>query len=81
MKSLEQMTRELAEYMKRPVAADGSRSAPAIPDCLVGLDDADAEGGYVYRCNVCDEYAPIYCEPQDFDPDFHYCGRSSRCCP
>lgn len=32
-------------------------------------------------CRSCGEASDIYCGPEEFDPDHHYCGRSERCCP
>lgn len=52
-----------------------------IPDELEGYEDEDAEGGYKYPCKVCEQPSDIYCEPEDFNPSMHYCGRSPRCCP
>ena len=34
-----------------------------------------------YPCRVCGEVSEIYCEPHEFDPEMHYCGRSPHCCP
>lgn len=34
-----------------------------------------------HPCRVCGEVSEIYCEPHEFDPEMHYCGRSPRCCP
>ena len=54
---------------------------PDIPDCLAGYENSNAEGGYSFPCTVCGEDMDIFCEPHEFDPDMHYCGRSSGCCP
>lgn len=52
-----------------------------VPEILHGWEDPQAEGGYVYPCRSCGEDAPIMCDPCEFLPDNHYCGRSPRCCP
>lgn len=39
------------------------------------------ENDFVYPCKVCELDSPIYCDPKEFDPDMHYCGRSPYCCP
>lgn len=41
----------------------------------------DALGRPMFPCNVCGEDTEVYCEPDEFDPDYHYCGGSPRCCP
>lgn len=46
-----------------------------------GRQDDNAEGGWLYPCNRCEELSPIYCEPADFNPNHHYCARSERCIP
>lgn len=52
-----------------------------IPEELYGHEDSRAEGGYTYPCRSCDEDAPILCDPTEFDPDYHYCGKNQWCCP
>lgn len=37
--------------------------------------------GLSYPCCVCDQLTPIECDPNEFDPEMNYCGRSERCCP
>lgn len=56
-------------------------TTPRIPEELHGYENPSAEGGYAYPCRVCQEESDIYCEPEEFDPDMHYCGRSPSCCP
>lgn len=48
---------------------------------LDGVEDPNAEGGWLYPCRACGENSPIICDPEDFDPSYHYCGDSPRCCP
>ncbi len=50
-----------------------------VPECLVGHEDANAEGGYAYPCLFCGTKAAIYCEPEYFDPNNHTCNGSDRC--
>jgi len=34
-----------------------------------------------YPCVICEEDTEIYCDPEEFDPGMHYCGRTQWCCP
>ena len=38
-------------------------------------------GHYMADCCVCGRRCDTNCEPEEFDPDMHYCGGSPRCCP
>lgn len=52
------------------------RPAPALPDGVYQRD-----GDLLAACKSCGEDSPIFCDPEEYNPDFHYCGRSPRCCP
>lgn len=54
-----------------------SRFVPDLPYEVVQVKP----GYYEAQCRVCSEWCDIYCDPADFDPDMHYCGRSPGCCP
>jgi len=54
---------------------------PLIPEELIGCEDPDADGGYVYPCQSCGQDAPILCDPEEWSQEFHLCGRSPSCCP
>jgi hypothetical protein len=71
------------DWFNRTWATVGEVDEPDVPECLLedGIENKDAEGGWEYRCVKCNEYSPIYCEPSEFDPNYHYCGRSPHCCP
>jgi len=91
MRSLEQMTREIAEIMSRPVAGDGSRSR-AVP-MLNGLtyeqlEDLglswDGKSPWVHAtCRSCENTYELEGElaTADWDRDMSYCGGSERCLP
>lgn len=51
---------------------------PEIHEELEGQDDIN--GYYYYPCNCCGDDTLIE-DPEDFDPDFVYCGRRPSCCP
>lgn len=55
----------------------GVYAEPELPD---GVWEA-APGVYKANCLACERTYEIYCAPQDFDPDYSYCGGSDRCCP
>ena len=38
-------------------------------------------GEYVARCISCARTYEIFCDPEDFDPQYSYCGGSDRCVP
>lgn len=44
-----------------------------------GLTERDGE--WLFSCVSCGEDTPVYCDPEEFMPEYHYCGRSPRCCP
>jgi hypothetical protein len=44
-------------------------------------NEVDSIGELEYPCVVCDELTALMCDPNEFDPDMHYCGRSPSCCP
>lgn len=52
-----------------------------ISDILAGYEDPEAEGGFAYPCRNCGKLFAIICDPVDFDPDVHYCGKDQGCCP
>lgn len=57
--------------------ATGAYAEPELPD---GVWER-RPGEYVATCRSCERTYEIYCDPQDFDPDYSYCGGSDRCCP
>ena len=79
MKSFEEWTREIAEYINKPEEPDYSD----IPEELIdgGVEDENAEGGWLYPCRCCGDLSPIYCEPHEWSSNMHYCGKSERCLP
>ena len=38
-------------------------------------------GGIAAKCNRCGFDYEIFCEPEDFDQNYSYCGGSERCLP
>lgn len=48
---------------------------------LVQENWGEHPGSYFYPCKVCDLNVSIVCDPWEWDPDYHYCGRSPSCCP
>jgi hypothetical protein len=46
-----------------------------------GIIQWQAGKGWIGHCVCCEQLTPIYCNPAEFDPNNHYCGGSSRCCP
>lgn len=53
-----------------------------------GTDDFYDEAGWNFTeghweapCRVCEVDSEIFCEPEDFNADEHYCNRSPQCCP
>ena len=84
MKSFEKWTRDLAEHLNNPVASDGSIPIIRkrnIHEILLDYEDPTAEGGYSYPCKSCGDLSPIYCDPEDFNEDCHYCGKNQWCLP
>ena len=57
--------------------ATGVYAEPELPE---GVWER-GPGEYVATCQRCERSYEIYCDPQDFDPDYSYCGGSDRCCP
>ena len=41
----------------------------------------DDTADWYYPCRSCGRDFPLQCEPEEFDPNFHYCGRNKHCCP
>ncbi|PBO08792.1 hypothetical protein [Aeromonas salmonicida] len=46
-----------------------------------GIIQWQAGKGWIGQCICCEQLTPIYCNTAEFDPNNHYCGGSSRCCP
>jgi hypothetical protein len=68
------------DEIRQAVATDTS---PEIPHELLeeGIEDPTAEGGWRYPCCRCGVSSPIMCDPTEFDPNYHYCGKDQFCCP
>jgi len=45
-----------------------------------GCVEADGDE-YLACCQGCGEWTVVECEAHQFDPAYHYCGASPRCCP
>lgn len=51
---------------------------------LIVTDDYDfdvEDGEPVYPCRSCGDNCPINCDPEEFNEDWHYCGKDPHCCP
>lgn len=57
--------------------ATGIYEEPELPE---GVWEA-GPGVYKAHCRSCERTYEIFCDPQDFGPDYSYCGGSDRCCP
>lgn len=55
---------------------DLERGAIVLDENIVQRGDS-----FLAPCVRCEALTPIECDPLDFDPTFHYCGGSPRCCP
>ena len=67
------------EWFNAPVISDSPTYTEEELDDL-GLM-ANSDGTYEAKCCVCEKWCDTNCEPHDFDPHYHYCGGSPRCCP
>lgn len=77
MKSFADWTTDLAQRHKEAGPANPTWEYWEAKD-LVWNDPDDCPKA---RCQVCCEWTPVYCDPTEFDPTYHYCGGSPRCCP
>ncbi len=77
MKSFEEWTADLIQSnAPKPI------SPTTVCDELMDYNAVwDEDSMWVYPCRGCQEDCDINCEPDEFDPDMHYCGGSPRCCP
>lgn len=80
MKSFADWTTDLA------AANNATKRADALPMTWEEWEEegtvrVDVLGRPMAYCRVCGEDTEVYCEPEHFDPDYHYCGGSPRCCP
>lgn len=50
------------------------------PD-LLDYNDWKISAYMTYPCSSCNEDSEIFCEPEEFDPEFHYCGKTQWCLP
>ncbi len=66
-------TENLSKELNKPEHPD------IDPELLEYNEDGDGET-YYHRCCRCGEEYEIE-EPEEFDPDFSYCGRSEHCIP
>lgn len=48
---------------------------------LADLISDNGDGILSAPCVICEEETIIECDMEDFDPTYHYCGRTLRCCP
>ncbi len=76
MKSFEEWTAD--------IAADSDDTL--LPEWHIELIDynqdiMDEPHNWVFPCCICERDSEICCEPEEFDPDMHYCGGSPSCCP
>lgn len=71
---------QAAEAQAREVEATKARARVKRLEATGAIEWVDQEG-WVAECIVCKEITPIWCDPEEFDPDYHYCGGSPRCCP
>lgn len=54
----------------------GNQDEAALPDGLY-----ERHGDVVFTCLSCGDATPLECDPEEFDQDTAYCGRSPRCLP
>lgn len=55
----------------------GKPAEPELPDGVVEV----RPGYFEAECRGCECWTPIDYDLSDFDPSYHYCGGSPRCCP
>ena len=79
MKNFRNWTDDLARCMGDVEKPDTDSRPDIHQDLLDYNDDGDGETFY-YRCCKCGEDFEIE-EPELFDPDYNYCGRSQWCIP
>lgn len=50
---------------------------PELPDGVYKR----ADGALEAECRSCGKWYELPCDPEEYDPDYSYCGGSPRCCP
>ena len=73
MKPFHQWLGDLTEELKTDLDEDVIQSGE--------YDFFVVDGEPTYPCCVCGDDCPINCEPEEFDEDWHYCGKNPHCCP
>ena len=75
--------RSFDAWFKQPAVQETEQSISI--DLLEHNDfpELPTKQGYTweYPCVVCKEDSDICCNPEEFDPDMHYCGKDRWCCP
>lgn len=75
MRSFADWTTDLAKQ-NREYLAEGAE----LPEGMYYM----GKGEYKATCVVCGNMTEVYLDPSEFDkfdPTYHYCGGSPRCCP
>ena len=80
MESFDKWLRWISKYLQQPVADVNDHGEDILEELLDnGREDEYAEGGWTYPCKKCGDHSPIICEPHEFNPDYHYCGKNQYC--
>lgn len=82
MKSFADWTSDLAAANNAPKIADKGVLGMTWDDWILnGAVDIGEADSMEALCQGCGEWTEIHCEAHEFDPAYHYCGGSPRCCP
>lgn len=75
-------TKELAAIINQQKTLWAEGVCLEVVDDLREWNEPDCcETELVYPCQGCGEIAELLCCPTEFEPSWHYCGRSVYCCP
>jgi len=77
MTQFDTWARDLADQIGSTPSAESPKTRQIHPDLEGWGSD---EGDYEYPCRSCGEYTCVE-DPENFDPDYHYCGRNQWCVP
>jgi hypothetical protein len=71
--------KEIGKEIGEQVASPSSVDSEAFSE-LMAYNHPDDES-FVYPCRSCGESTDVECDPEEFDPDYHYCGKDQYCMP
>ena len=81
MKSFADWTTDIAVANNQPKTATYAGAMTWDDWILNGSVDIGDDDRMEAVCQGCGEWTEVYCEAHQFDPAYHYCNGSPRCCP